>query len=115
MKQEIPSIGSVIKRVRQAKELTQAELAARSGVRQATISQIEARPNDPNFVTILRLSVALGVRLIDLIPKQRQVEWARAYDQNRRRMMARGKWDESLEPERWWEIAARQEKKFPIQ
>lgn len=57
-----------LRRVRKARKLTQAQLAASSGVRQATISKLEKQTScDVNVATLERLAAALHANLrIDL-------------------------------------------------
>jgi transcriptional regulator with XRE-family HTH domain len=51
-----------LKAVREAALLTQAELAARSGVSEVQINRIENSPDlNPRFATIKKLAAALGV------------------------------------------------------
>lgn len=54
-------IGRLLREVREARRLTQGELANRAGITQSAVSQIEsgARPN-PNIVTLRLLERALG-------------------------------------------------------
>jgi transcriptional regulator with XRE-family HTH domain len=68
----------LLREVREARGLTQGELASRAGVTQSAISQIEsgARPN-PNLMTLRLLERALGdppVRLAyEVVPPERAV------------------------------------------
>jgi HTH-type transcriptional regulator/antitoxin HipB len=56
-------LGSVIRRARKAQGLTQAQLGARTGVRQATISRIESGSPETKLETILRVVAALDLEL----------------------------------------------------
>lgn len=63
-------IGKNLRRFRKEKGLTQVELAARSGVSQVTISEIEtgSKPNkQPLHVTIAKLASALGLPVSQLV------------------------------------------------
>ncbi len=55
--------GAEIARLRRAKELTQPELQALSGVQQAEISRIESGASNPTFSTVEKLAYALGARV----------------------------------------------------
>jgi len=50
-----------LREVRQAKVLTQRELAARSGVTQKTIADVEGKRVSPHPSTIRKLAAALGI------------------------------------------------------
>lgn len=57
-------------RLRQVRErllVTQAELAQRSGLTEATISRIENGVHQPRISTVRRLAVALGIEPVELI------------------------------------------------
>jgi transcriptional regulator with XRE-family HTH domain len=60
--QTLPPVGVLMARVRENRGLTQAELARRMGVSQATVSGIERR-SDVQFGTVHRIVDALGGRL----------------------------------------------------
>ena len=55
-------LGAVVRRHRRQREWTQAELAARAGTRQATISQIEGG-QDVRYSTIADVLAALDLEL----------------------------------------------------
>lgn len=57
-------LGVFIKRYRKQKNLSQAELAEKSGLRQATISQIENGHGTTEIATIFTLLAALEVDLL---------------------------------------------------
>jgi transcriptional regulator with XRE-family HTH domain len=64
-------IGEIIKKRRKSTGLTQAELAEKSNLTQAKISQIESGASDNVTIGNLRnLAKALGCTLIDLLPEQ---------------------------------------------
>jgi transcriptional regulator with XRE-family HTH domain len=56
-----------VRQLRQDRGLTAAELAARSGVAKATLSQIEAARGNPRLETLRDLSDALGVSPTELL------------------------------------------------
>lgn len=56
-----------LRTLRTAKGLSQQALADRAGITQAAVSQIEAGLHDPRYSTVIRLSMALGVEVEDLI------------------------------------------------
>lgn len=55
--------GAALRRARQRSRLTQAELAARAGTSQATISAYESGAKQPSIATFTRLLAAAGSRL----------------------------------------------------
>jgi transcriptional regulator with XRE-family HTH domain len=60
-------IGRNFKRLRKLKDLTQEEIAARSGLSQQYLSGLESGQRNPTLVTIYELSQALGVHYLDLL------------------------------------------------
>lgn len=63
-----PRIGAALKRERNAAGLTVSELARRSGISKATVSQLESGVGNPSVETLWSLGDALGVpfaRLVD--------------------------------------------------
>ena len=68
-----------VRRLRQDRGLTAAELAARSGVAKATLSQIEAARGNPRLETLRDLAHALGVSPTELLatPDEPQVRVVR--------------------------------------
>jgi transcriptional regulator with XRE-family HTH domain len=56
-----------VRRLRQDRGLTAAELASRSGVAKATLSQIEAARGNPRLETLRDLAEALGVSATELL------------------------------------------------
>lgn len=55
-----PTLGEAAKRFRRRADLTQAELADKTGLTQATISQIEAGKKLPGVKTLIRIAKATG-------------------------------------------------------
>jgi transcriptional regulator with XRE-family HTH domain len=61
-------IGTVLKRIREDKGLSQLELATRAGVAQGYVSELEAgRKKNPGIVTLRKLAKALGVPVTALL------------------------------------------------
>jgi transcriptional regulator with XRE-family HTH domain len=60
-------IGSKIKALRKGRNMTQEQLAERSGVAQSAISYIECHSKQPNIDTIIRIAQTLGVSVDQLI------------------------------------------------
>jgi transcriptional regulator with XRE-family HTH domain len=58
-----------VKRLRQAREWNQTELAYHAGLAPSVISQIENGKRDPSARTLRKLAEALGVEVGDLFPK----------------------------------------------
>jgi transcriptional regulator with XRE-family HTH domain len=57
-----------LKELREARFLTQRELAEKAGVALATITRVELGQVVPNFSTIRKLAAALGVEPQELVP-----------------------------------------------
>jgi transcriptional regulator with XRE-family HTH domain len=60
-------VGSNVRRLRLAKELTQERFAEISGLSQQYISDLERGRRNPTVVTLYEISVALGVTPVDLL------------------------------------------------
>jgi transcriptional regulator with XRE-family HTH domain len=61
-------IGKVLKRLREAKDLSQLELAKRAGVAQAYLSELEAgQKKNPGIETLRKIAKALGVPVTKLL------------------------------------------------
>jgi len=61
-------IGKVLKRLREAKTLSQLELVKRAGVAQAYLSELEAgHKKNPGIETLKKLAKALGVPVTELL------------------------------------------------
>jgi len=62
-----------VKELREALGISQNELARRSGVRQATISDIEAeKTTQPWIGTIVKLAAALGCKVEELLEDEEE-------------------------------------------
>jgi transcriptional regulator with XRE-family HTH domain len=63
------AFGAVLRAARKAAELSQEELAHRSGIHRTFVSQIERGVKSPTLLTMERLASALKVPLPELIEK----------------------------------------------
>ncbi len=59
--------GTVLKKIRQRRKLTQAELAQRVGVHVITITRLETGARRPSMDLLQRLAKALKVKVGDLL------------------------------------------------
>ena len=64
MARNAQQVGTALRRARNAKNITQTELSVQSGVRQATISTIEAGHPGTRLETICQILAALELELI---------------------------------------------------
>lgn len=55
------NVGSTIKRIREAKKLTQSQLSELSGLSRSYLGSIEINSNNPSFEALKKISNALGV------------------------------------------------------
>ena len=80
MKDLAGALARNVRGLRQDRGLTAAELAARSGVAKATLSQIESARGNPRLETLRDLAEALGVSPTDLLapPDEPQVRVVRS-------------------------------------
>lgn len=60
-------VGRNAARIRREKQLTQEELAERSGLSQQYISGLERGQRNPTIVTVYEIACALGVSHLDLL------------------------------------------------
>ncbi|SRR5581483_3066908 len=67
-------IGERLKRVRQDRELTLADVSKRTGVSTSTLSKIENAQVSPSFDVIMRISEGLGIALEDFVKPGRKAE-----------------------------------------
>jgi transcriptional regulator with XRE-family HTH domain len=65
--QAVVYVGDKIKRLRDARALTQEELAARAGITVAALSRIERNSAEPRPTTRRKLAEALGVNPAELV------------------------------------------------
>jgi transcriptional regulator with XRE-family HTH domain len=61
-----PALGLAIKKLREARDLTQEELASQAGMTFGTVSRLESAKSAPAWATVMQLIDALGVSLPDL-------------------------------------------------
>jgi transcriptional regulator with XRE-family HTH domain len=67
-------VGDNVRRIRQARGLTQEQFAERSGFSQQYLSTLERGRRNPSIVTIYELASALGVSHLELVrPRRRKV------------------------------------------
>lgn len=64
-------IGSVLRRYRESKNMTQGELAGLAGLRQATVSDVEAGQEGSKLTTLLDILAALDLEIM-ISPRTRQ-------------------------------------------
>ena len=62
-------IGKEIRRMREGKGWSQAELAVYAGSSQPTVNQIESGKRNPSTATLVKLAMALEVEVADFFPK----------------------------------------------
>jgi transcriptional regulator with XRE-family HTH domain len=65
-------VGRNFARLRQAKGLTQEQIAARSGFSQQYLSGLERGERNPTVITLFELAQALGVSHVDLVRLDRK-------------------------------------------
>lgn len=63
----LAQIGARLQRAREARGLTQAELAERVGIEPVTLSRYETGARGPSVTTLKLAADALGLRLADLV------------------------------------------------
>lgn len=68
LQRRIDYVGRMVKQQREARGLTQGELADKSGLRQPQISRLEAGVHSPSLRTLEKIANALGVAVGDLDP-----------------------------------------------
>ncbi len=56
-----------LRQIRERMFVTQAELAERTGITEATISRIENRQHEPRISTVRKLAAGLGLQPDDLV------------------------------------------------
>jgi HTH-type transcriptional regulator, competence development regulator len=62
---EIQKFGKRLREIRELKNLSQLDLELRSGINRTEISRIENGKKNIEFFTIIKLSEALGVKLVE--------------------------------------------------
>lgn len=76
--------GTVLKAWRTRRQLTQEELAERSGLSYKFIGEIERGTGNPTIETVAQLAVALGVDVADLFAGDRDLAGADVYRLSKR-------------------------------
>jgi transcriptional regulator with XRE-family HTH domain len=61
------AVGDQIRRVREHHNMTQQDVCGRSGIDMATYSRIEQGHSSPLLDTLIRIAMAIGVPLADLV------------------------------------------------
>lgn len=61
------AFGERLRKIRERQDMKQSDLARRSGLTPAAISQLESGQREPTFSTIIRLANALGTTPNDLL------------------------------------------------
>lgn len=67
-------IGTRIKEMRKARNITQVQLAQMTGISQSSISAIEKLTNNPSAVTLKLIAAALGCTVGELIGEKKEQE-----------------------------------------
>lgn len=65
-------VGRNVRRIRQAKGLTQEQFSELSGFSQQYISNLEQGSRNPTVITLYELAIALGVSHVELIRPSRR-------------------------------------------
>jgi transcriptional regulator with XRE-family HTH domain len=73
-------LGEALKKVREAKNLSQKELAGLLGMAQAQYSRIESGKTDPSFSAVIKIAKALGISLSELFTSDEIFKDVNAYD-----------------------------------
>ncbi|WP_332532860.1 helix-turn-helix transcriptional regulator [Massilia sp.] len=63
---ELLALGGAIRRLRMEREVSQEHLALLAGVDRSYLGRVERGDNNPAALTIIKISVALGVTTADL-------------------------------------------------
>jgi DNA-binding XRE family transcriptional regulator len=65
----LKQLGSRIRSFREERGFSQEELGFRSNLHRTYISEVELGQKNPTYLTLLKISEALSVNILDLIPK----------------------------------------------
>lgn len=68
-KEYLVSLGNRIKEIRLQKKISQTEIAYRCGFDKSNYNTIESGKRNPTIISLLKIAKALGVSLIELLPK----------------------------------------------
>jgi transcriptional regulator with XRE-family HTH domain len=72
------TLGDVVRKLREQKDLSQERLADSAGVNKATIVRLENKSHRSNRTTIAKVAKALGVDEADILTYAEQAKWAAA-------------------------------------
>jgi transcriptional regulator with XRE-family HTH domain len=61
-----PALAGALRGLREARGLTQEEVALTAGITTGSLSRIETRHSNPTWTTVERIAQALGVSLLEL-------------------------------------------------
>ena len=75
-------LGDLLKKTREAKDLSQKEVAAILNMPQSQYSRIESGKTDPSFTTLERIATALGVTLAELFEVDNLLADVNSYDKS---------------------------------
>ena len=76
------NIGDIIKRVREAKNLTQKEVIMAIDMGAAMYSRIESGKTEPSLTTLEKIAKALGVSLVELIQSDESLSDVNSVDKS---------------------------------
>ena len=65
--EELSSLGSRIKKIREGKNITQAELAARVNKDQQSIQRLEAGRVNPSHISLKEIAEGLGININEVV------------------------------------------------
>jgi transcriptional regulator with XRE-family HTH domain len=69
-----PVLATLLKRLREEREITQEQLAFDAGITASALSRIERGLNSPRWGTVTRICQALGVSLVELAARVERTE-----------------------------------------
>jgi transcriptional regulator with XRE-family HTH domain len=61
-----PVIAALLKQIREERQITQEDLAFRSGITVSALSRIERGRNNPRLSTVIRIAQALEISFLEL-------------------------------------------------
>ena len=73
-------LGKILKTIREAKNLSQKELAGLLNMNQAQYSRIESGRTDPAFTVVVKIAKALGVTMVELFQADDIFKDVNSYD-----------------------------------
>lgn len=72
--EDLQKLGQRIREIRTEKNYSQETLGFKAGLHRNYISNMELAQKNPTYTTLLKLSKALDVNIIDLLPKEKRKE-----------------------------------------